>query len=180
VGAEAAAAALTPEPPASLWPDRADAGTSQVCPTESRDAGSGDATPADAEGVGAGKRGSLNGGSGSVGTDGSSSSETDALQDAKAEVSAAQADRATDRDAAVANEAPGVDQARQSTEDAVRNAGTKARLDAIANGASPQEAVVAEQTALRQERAKGGNPLGKAAGVIGNLDRALNKMQDDE
>ncbi len=179
-GAEAAAAVLTPEPPASLGPEMAEAGTSQVGPPESPNASSGDATPSDAEGTAAERSGSPNGSSGSGGTSGAngSSSGTD-TQDAKAEASAAQANRATDRDATAANEAPGVDQAQQSTEDAVRKAGTKARLDAIANGASPQEAVVAEQTALKVERAKAGNPLGKAASVIGNLDRALNKMPDD-
>ena len=100
---------------------------------------------------------------------------TDASNDAKAEASAAQADRATDRDATKANEAPGIDQGQVSSEDAVRNAGNTARMEALAKGASPQQAIQAE----REARGKARSGLSRAKQVIGGLDTALNKMPDD-
>lgn len=100
---------------------------------------------------------------------------TDASNDAKAEASAVRANRVTDRDATKANEAPGIDQAQQSSEDSIRNAGNAARMEALANGASPQQAIQAEREARRKAR----SGLSKARQVVGSLDTALNRMPDD-
>jgi len=162
-GAEAAAAALTPEPPSSLGSDTPGSAATQVLPPDSEGS--------EAQATSSGSRAS-------AASNSQTSSETDSVQDAKAEASAAQADQATDRDARKANEAPGIDQAHEASQDAVRNAGTAARMEALAKGASPQEAVEADRQARAKARS-GGGALAKAKQVAGELDNVLNKMPDD-
>ncbi len=130
VGSEAAAAALTPEPP----PDpEANVSGEQVLPP-----------------------------GGDIG--GASAQQADA--------SLAQADRNTESDAIRANEAPGIDQAQEGAQDVVRNAGTAARLEALAKGYSPQQAIWAERDAKAEAR----SALSQARQVVGGLDAALRRL----
>ncbi len=168
VSSEAAAAALTPEPPPSMGSDSLGDAGAQVLPPDDGEASSSDGQASEGESTRV-----SNGSTGSSENVGAAAN--DSVQDAMSEASAAQADHAIDRGATKANEAPGMDQAQQTTEDTVRNAGNTARMEALANGASPQEAIRAE----REARGKARNGLSKARQVMGGLDTALNKLPDD-
>lgn len=88
-------------------------------------------------------------------------------------------ERNQNADATRANEAPGIDAAQQQFQDAVKNAGQQARLEALEQGKSPQEALLAEKEARATAAKQGKGLLGRTGAVANNLERALNRMPDD-
>jgi len=178
--------ALTPSPPPPVPGDGgsgfADSAGMQVEPPNGGKAEAASSSGSDAKRPGS--ESSSNAGSGrGVAADASGVSDTsstsnggNAPEDAKAAAAAQGSDARVDRAATAANEAPAIDQAIGNSQDATRNAGQAARVEAIAKGASPQQAVEADRLA----RAQAGRGLGsRLAQGARELEGALNRMPDD-
>jgi len=178
--------ALTPTPPPPVPGDGgsgfADSAGMQVEPPNGGKAEAASSSGSDAKRPGS--ESSSNAGSGrGVAADASGVSDTsfasnggNASEDAKAAAAAQGSDARADRAATAANEAPGIDQAIGDSQDAARNAGQAARVEAIAKGASPQQAVEADRLARTQAGRGLGSRLAQGAR---ELEGALNRMPDD-
>jgi type IV secretion system protein TrbL len=186
-----AAVAMTPEAPASLGSSNGVGDGAQVEPPDSLvNGGSGDSGDSSDKAQGAKlpggdspADGSAQGASSGDSTDAAAHADAeegrpDRGADAKAEKAAAAEDKDTNVEASRANATPSVDQAQVQTQDAIRNAGVQARLDALASGQSPQQAVQAEKDAMQKAR----NAIGmsrKVGDLVKDLESALNKMPED-
>ncbi len=116
------------------------------------------------------------------GTNGGGSGEGDATEaDGNQAVAAgnARAEQGQNADATRANAAAGIDQAQQEFQDAVRKAGSDARVAALDSGASPQEAIRAEHEARASAAKQGIGLIRRTSSLVNDLEGALNRLPDD-
>ncbi len=91
----------------------------------------------------------------------------------------ARAERGQNADATRANAAAGIDQAQQEFQDAVRKAGSDARVAALDSGGSPQEAIRAEHEARESAAKQGIGLVRRTSSLMNDLEGALNRLPDD-
>ena len=135
---------------------------------------------ADSDSDGAGSQGAS--GKTEGGTNGGGSGEGDAAEaDGNQAVAAgnARAEQGQNADATRANAAAGIDQAQQEFQDAVRKAGSDARVAALDSGASPQEAIRAEHEARASAAKQGIGLIRRTSSLVNDLEGALNRLPDD-
>ncbi len=135
---------------------------------------------ADADSNGSGSQGGP--GRTEGGSSGGGSGEGDAAEaDGNQAVAAgnARAEQGQNADATRANAAAGIDQAQQEFQDAVRKAGSDARVAALDSGASPQEAIRAEHEARASAAKQGIGLIRRTSSLVNDLEGALNRLPDD-